>query len=83
MLPADVVGVTRMCGRRTSRLRVERCDGGLGFTFNRVSQSLPPAIDWSGFEWLIGDVNGDGLDDVLWIGSETMSGVYVGVSVGR
>jgi len=56
-------------------------DGGPEFTFNRVSQSLPPAIDWSGYEWLIGDVNGDGLDDVLWIESEATSSVYVGVAV--
>lgn len=54
--------------------------GGSEFTFARVSQSLAPQRDWSQYQALVGDINGDGKDDVLWIANAATSSVFVATS---
>lgn len=54
--------------------------GGSEYTFTRVSQAFAPAQDWSQYEIRVGDVNGDGKEDVLWIESAATNSVFVGIS---
>jgi len=49
------------------------------FDFSRIEQMLPQD-DWSQFILMTGDVNGDNLQDVLWINETRNSRVYVGLA---
>ncbi len=37
------------------------------FDFSSVSQDHPETLSWKTYSTLVGDVNGDGLDDVIWV----------------
>ena len=50
------------------------------FDFSRAPQSRPQQDDWSQFRLLVGDVNGDRRDDVLWADASARNRVYVGLA---
>ena len=50
------------------------------FDFSRAPQSRPQQDDWSQFQLLVGDVNGDRRDDVLWVDASARNRVYVGLA---
>ena len=53
-----------------------------GFDFTtRPVQSRPTPEDWSQFRLLVGDVNGDRRDDLVWIDASARNRVYVGLAL--
>jgi hypothetical protein len=51
------------------------------FDFTPLSQLHPAdGVNWDQFTMLIGDVNGDGRDDVLWNHAATTNRIYVGLA---
>ena len=54
--------------------------GGSQFSFNRATQELTPKEDWSQYRVLIGDINGDLRDDVLWVRNGATHSVYAGIA---
>lgn len=50
------------------------------FDFSRVPQTHSQQDDWSQFRLLVGDVNGDRLEDVIWVDASTRNRVYVGLA---
>lgn len=50
------------------------------FDFGRVSQDHPSIDDWSQFNILTGDVNGDGREDVIYNNADASNDVYVGLA---
>ncbi|MFO7539794.1 MAG: thiol-activated cytolysin family protein [Chloroflexota bacterium] len=66
---------------------VNRSYIGLGrsnavFDFSRVSQDHPAGDQWGQFEILIGDINGDSREDVVYVNADATNTVYVGISRG-
>ena len=58
-------------------LNVKRIYVGLGaddaFTpidFTRVGQDHPQLLNWVNYDTLVGDIDGDGLDDLIWVRAE-------------
>jgi len=51
------------------------------FDFSRLSQGRPQIVDdWSQFTVLIGDINGDKRDDIIWCDNSARNRVYVGLA---
>jgi len=50
------------------------------FDFSRAPQTRPQRDDWSQFQFLVGDVNGDRRDDVIWVDASARNRVYVGLA---
>ncbi len=50
------------------------------FDYGRIFQDHPSFDDWSQFEVLVGDVNGDGREDVIYNNSDASNDVYVGLA---
>ena len=50
------------------------------FDFGRVSQDHPAIDDWSQFEILVGDVDGDGREDVVYNNADASNDVYVALA---
>jgi hypothetical protein len=50
------------------------------FDFSRAPQSRPQQDDWSQFRLLVGDVNGDRREDVLWVDESARNRIYVGLA---
>lgn len=50
------------------------------FDFSRAPQTRPQQDDWSQFRLLVGDVNGDRRDDVIWVDASARNRVYVGLA---
>jgi hypothetical protein len=50
------------------------------FDFSRAPQTRPQRDDWSQFRLLVGDVNGDRRDDVLWVDESARNRIYVGLA---
>jgi hypothetical protein len=63
--------------QRSTYVGLGTSDGS--FDFSRAAQTLPPD-DWSQFTLVTGDVNGDRLQDVLWINEAPNSRIYVGLA---
>jgi len=66
---------------------VNRSYIGLGrsnavFDFSRVSQDHPAGDQWGQFEILVGDINGDTREDVIYVNADATNTVYVGLSRG-
>ena len=66
---------------------VNRSYVGLGrtnavFDFSRVSQDHPASDQWGQFEILVGDINGDSREDVIYVNADATNTVYVGLSRG-
>ncbi len=64
---------------------VNRSYIGLGrssavFDFSRVSQDHPAGDQWGQFDILVGDVNGDTREDVIYVNADATNTVYVGLS---
>ena len=64
---------------------VNRSFIGLGtntgeFDFGRISQDHPAFDDWSQFTILLGDVDGDGREDVVYNNADASNDVYVGLA---
>ncbi len=80
-----VNGVGRQDLLMNSMESVNRSFIGLGtdsgnFDFGRISQDHPIFDDWSQFQILVGDVNGDGRDDVIYNNADASNDVYVGLA---
>ncbi len=54
-------------------------DSGM-FDFSRISQTHPALDDWSQFDILVGDFNGDGFEDVVYNNASTANDLYVGLA---
>jgi len=80
---ADVSGEGRSdivaFDQSNSKLRVSLGTSDGSFDFSRVEQTLPQD-EWSQFAFVIGDFNGDGLQDVLWINETRNSRFYIGLA---
>ena len=50
------------------------------FDFGRVSQDHPSIDDWSQFDILVGDVDGDGREDVVYNNADASNDVYVALA---
>ncbi|NBC17384.1 MAG: hypothetical protein GVY18_08745 [Bacteroidetes bacterium] len=50
------------------------------FDFSRAPQTRPQQDDWSQFQLLVGDVNGDRRDDAIWVDASARNRVYVGLA---
>lgn len=66
---------------------VNRSIIGLGrsngnFDYSRVSQDHPTGDQWTQFEILVGDINGDSREDVIYVNADATNSVYVGLSRG-
>ena len=64
---------------------VNRSYIGLGtssgdFDFGRISQDHPVFDDWSQFVILVGDIDGDGREDVIYNNADASNDVYVGLA---
>jgi hypothetical protein len=52
------------------------------FDFSRISQEHPAGDQWSQFQILIGEINGDSREDVIYVNADASNTVYVGLSRG-
>ncbi|TVQ66903.1 MAG: VCBS repeat-containing protein [Balneolaceae bacterium] len=64
---------------------VNRSIIGLGrsngnFDFTRVSQDHPANDQWGQFDVLVGDINGDSREDVVYVNADATNTVYVGIA---
>jgi len=64
---------------------VSRSYIGLGrtnavFDFSRISQDHPANTQWGQFDILVGDINGDSREDVIYVNADATNTVYVGLS---
>lgn len=64
---------------------VNRSYIGLGtasaeFDFSPIPQTHPAVDNWSQFDILVGDVNGDGREDVIYNNADVSNDVYVGLA---
>jgi hypothetical protein len=64
---------------------VSRSYIGLGrtnavFDFSPISQDHPANTQWGQFDILVGDVNGDSREDVIYLNADATNTVYVGLS---
>ncbi len=49
--------------------------------FTRVKQDHPQVLNWTNYDTLIGDVDGDGLDDIIWVRAEGKTNrIFVGLA---
>ncbi len=90
-LLADVDGDGRkdliLNDRARSGTLVNRVGVGLGtatgnFSFARVQQEVD-SRDWSTYQTLVGDVTGDGREDILWVNLAASTSAVVGVARGN
>lgn len=51
---------------QTNRVYTSLSDGSGGFSDFSQAQNHPDTHDWSGYHTLVGDVDGDGMDDICW-----------------
>lgn len=81
----DVNGDGRKDLLMNEMMSVNRSYIGLGtssgdFDFGRISQDHPVFDDWSQYEILVGDVDGDGREDVIYNSADASNNVYVGLA---
>ncbi|MCA9837266.1 MAG: thiol-activated cytolysin family protein [Trueperaceae bacterium] len=49
--------------------------------FSRVKQDHPQVLNWTNYDTLVGDVDGDGLDDIIWVRAEgKINRVFIGLA---
>jgi hypothetical protein len=83
---ADVNGDGRsdfvLYSATTDEVRVGLATTNGTFDFSgRPVQSRPTPEDWSQFRLLVGDVNGDRRDDLVWVDASARNRVYVGLAL--
>ncbi|MDZ7704926.1 MAG: thiol-activated cytolysin family protein [Trueperaceae bacterium] len=69
-------------------LNIKRIYVGLGtdntlgpIDFTRVGQDHPQILNWDNYDTVMGDVDGDGLDDIIWVRPEgTTNRIFVGLA---
>jgi hypothetical protein len=72
--------MNRMGTVNRSIIGLGRSDGS--FDFSRVSQDHPAGDQWAQFEILVGDINGDSREDVVYVNADATNTVYVGIARG-
>jgi len=70
--------MNRMGAVNRSIIGLARSDGS--FDFSRVSQDHPANDQWSQFGILVGDINGDSREDVVYVNADATNTVYVGIA---
>jgi hypothetical protein len=53
------------------------------FDFSRTNQEHPQANDWATYRTLVGDINGDGRDDLIWTNEASSNNVFVALAIVR
>jgi hypothetical protein len=72
--------MNRMDAVNQSIIGLGRNSGNMDFS--RISQVHPAGDQWSQFEILVGDINGDSREDVIYVNADATNTVYVGLSRG-
>ena len=72
--------MNRMGTVNRSIIGLGRSDGS--FDFSRIYQNHPDGDQWAQFEILVGDINGDSREDVIYVNADATNTVYVGLSRG-
>jgi hypothetical protein len=72
--------INRMDVVNQSAIGLGRNDGT--FDFSRIDQVHPINDQWGQFEILVGDINGDLREDVIYVNADASNTVYVGLSRG-
>ncbi len=70
--------MNRMGTVNRSIIGLARSDGS--FNFSSVSQDHPANDQWGQFDILIGDINGDSREDVVYVNADATNTVYVGIA---
>jgi len=70
--------MNRMGTVNRSIIGLARSDGS--FDFTRVSQDHPAGDQWAQFDILVGDINGDSREDVIYVNADATNTVYVGIA---
>ncbi len=72
--------INRMDVVNQSAIGLGRNDGT--FDFSRIDQVHPIGDQWGQFEILVGDINGDSREDVIYVNADASNTVYVGLARG-
>ncbi|TVR36323.1 MAG: hypothetical protein EA390_00765 [Balneolaceae bacterium] len=70
--------MNRMGAVNRSIIGLARSDGS--FDFSRVRQDHPAGNQWAQFDVLVGDINGDSREDVVYVNADATNTVYVGIA---
>jgi hypothetical protein len=70
--------MNRMDAVNQSIIGLGRNSGNIDFS--RISQVHPVGDQWSQFDILVGDVNGDSREDVIYVNADATNTVYVGLA---
>ena len=86
LMDVDGNGIDDIVWRTTSS--ANRLYVGLGtnvgvFDFSRTNQEHPESNDWSTYRALVGDINGDGRDDLIWTNEASSNSIFVALAIVR
>lgn len=73
--------LNRMSTVNRSFIGLGATDGS--FDYSRVSQDHPQTEQWSQYQILTGDINGDSRDDIIYVNADASNTVYVGLARGN
>jgi Thiol-activated cytolysin/FG-GAP-like repeat len=86
LMDVDGNGIKDIVWRTTTsnnRLYVGLGTNGGVFDFSRTNQEHPEANDWATYRALVGDINGDGRDDLIWTNEASSNSVFVALAIVR